>query len=324
MGQKDLAAKKFFGKKDVFADLVNYYFFQGEQIVEPEDLLDRDTEAILANLESGKLKAKYRDLFKQVAIKADARATYVLIGIENQAEVDYTMPIRVLIYDALEYERQLLEATIRHKGEQPTDVIGLLKGDTRATVFKPVITLVVYLGSGIWTGPRSLHDSLNSIIPEKMSKYINNWQVPIIEPAKMQEGDLNSFATELGLVMKFLKYCHDKESLLEAVRNDAGFANISGEALGVMNSVSKHKLKLVGNSEEGGYNMCKAIDDLIKDSIAMGEARGETRGALRGKEEQAKETALTMGRDGMPSSVIAKYIHVNEAKVKEWLQAAAL
>ena len=56
--------------------------------------------------------------------------------------------------------------------------------------------------------------------------------------------------------------------------------------------------------------------------IIDAEAAGEARGAARGEEKKAKETALTMSKDGLPSSLIARYIHVDEATVKEWLQAA--
>ena len=51
---------------------------------------------------------------------------------------------------------------------------------------------------------------------------------------------------------------------------------------------------------------------------------GEARGAAMGEEKKAKEAALTMSKDGLPSSVIARYIHVDEATVKEWLKAAVV
>lgn len=309
MGQVDLATKNFFGKKDIFADLMNNYFFQGRKVIQAKDLVDRDTESVLANFKPGKLKSKYRDLFKQVEIKADKRATYVLIGIENQTEVDYTMPIRVLLYDALAYEHQRVEAVALYKEAKDSFTNGrrFFNGLPQGTLFKPVITMVIYLGSGCWAGPRSLYDSLDRDIPQEFSRYVNNWQVPIIEPSKLSNRDLAGYATELGLVMKFLKYCHDKAKLLEEIRKDAGFTNVSGEALGVMNSVSRFQLRPLATTEEGGYNMCKAIDDLIKDSVAEGRA------------EQARETAVTLKNMGMAVDVIAKAVHVKEDVVKEWL-----
>ena len=41
--------------------------------------------------------------------------TVVLIGIENQAEIHYAMPVRTLIYDALNYGSQVKEAAKQHK-----------------------------------------------------------------------------------------------------------------------------------------------------------------------------------------------------------------
>ena len=72
----------------------------------------------------------------------------------------------------------------------------------------------------------------------------------------------------------------------------------------------------------------RAIEARILDAEAVGEARGEARGKsyglAQGKEEQARETALNMNKKGLSTDFIADCIHVNEATVKEWLQAAAL
>ena len=320
MGRKDFASKKFFRNKYIFADLVNNYLFQGKQVVKAESMVDRDTEAILATMKSTTLQGKYRDLLKQVEIKYDSMATYVLIGIENQSEVDYTMPIRVLLYDALEYERQREEALARYEasGAPFASEAEFLTGLPKGTAFKPVITLIMYLGSGPWDGPRCLHDNLQGQIPESIYKYVNNWHLPIIEPFKMTEAELDGYVSELGLVMKFLKYSHDKGLLLDKIKNDSRFNHVSGDALGLINSVSKQKLKLEAAEEEGGYNMCKAIDDLIKDSLAEGRAEG----FAEGKAEGRIETALAMKKDGMPISLIAKYVHVSEDTVRTWFAMA--
>ena len=43
---------------------------------------------------------RYRDLLKFAVIKQDERTSYVLLGIENQTDVHYAMPVRNAIYDA--------------------------------------------------------------------------------------------------------------------------------------------------------------------------------------------------------------------------------
>ena len=45
MGKSNIAIKQFFRDKERFADLFNGYVFQGEQIVKPEDLEEKDSES---------------------------------------------------------------------------------------------------------------------------------------------------------------------------------------------------------------------------------------------------------------------------------------
>ena len=231
------------------------------------------------------------------------------------------MPIRALWYDAMVYNRQREEAMAQQKAEKGklSGKAEFLTGVPKGTRFKPIITLVLYLSGSRWDGPRSLHDNLYTDVPEVIAKYINNWHIPIIEPLNISDDELETYTTELGLVLKFLKYCHDKDALMDNIKNDDRYSNVSRAALGLMNSVSKNKINSVA-SNKGGFNMCKGIDDLIQDSVA----KGREQGIEQGEAKKAKETALTMSKKGLAVDFIAECIHVSKATVEEWLKGAAV
>lgn len=65
-----------------------------------------------------KMVQKYRDLLKTATIMEDGEATYVLLGIENQTEVHYAMPVRNMLYDAMQYNQQVTEIAEKHKGKK--------------------------------------------------------------------------------------------------------------------------------------------------------------------------------------------------------------
>ena len=50
---------------------------------------------------------KYLDPLKTATIMEDGEATYKLLGIENQTEVHYAMPVRNMLYDAMQYNQQV-------------------------------------------------------------------------------------------------------------------------------------------------------------------------------------------------------------------------
>ena len=50
---------------------------------------------------------KHRDLLKFAAMMQDSHANYVILGVENQMEVHYAMPVRNMVYDALQYDKQV-------------------------------------------------------------------------------------------------------------------------------------------------------------------------------------------------------------------------
>ena len=67
---------------------------------------------------AGKKQMQCRDtviFLKFAVIKQDERTSYVLLGIENQTDVHYAMPVRNAIYDALQYGRQVADIAAGHR-----------------------------------------------------------------------------------------------------------------------------------------------------------------------------------------------------------------
>lgn len=93
-----------------FADVFNYYLFEGRQVIQAEDLEERDATEVLSiygKHEKEMQKQKRRDLLKYSIVKANKETCFVLLGIENQSDVHYAMPVKTMVYDAMNYGSQV-------------------------------------------------------------------------------------------------------------------------------------------------------------------------------------------------------------------------
>ena len=112
MSKKDTVTKAFMRENTVFADAFNYLIFNGKKVIQPERLQELDTTELVQLIVKGKNNKnesvqKYRDILKAAVIMEDENADYLLLGIENQTEIHYAMPVRNMIYDALQYGNQV-------------------------------------------------------------------------------------------------------------------------------------------------------------------------------------------------------------------------
>ena len=124
MGMTDTVTKEYMRGNKVFADAFNYIIYGGKQVVKPALLQELDTTEIaipfaLDEEENTTEEAvqKYRDVLKSTVIMQDAKASYILLGVENQTDVHYAMPVRNIIYDALQYGKQVSEVAKKHKNQ---------------------------------------------------------------------------------------------------------------------------------------------------------------------------------------------------------------
>ncbi len=102
MSAKDIMEKTLEGYNDVFADIMNVLLFQGERIVQVEDLSDALPRSYYKV--SGEVREQERDVAKYWRKHQIRIAT---LGIENQTEEDADMPLRVLGYDGAAYRDQI-------------------------------------------------------------------------------------------------------------------------------------------------------------------------------------------------------------------------
>ncbi|MBS5664580.1 MAG: hypothetical protein KHW89_03975 [Roseburia sp.] len=104
---------------------------------------------------------RIRDILKGAVIRSTGDCTYLILGVENQTEIHYAMPVRGMIYDGINYGSQVNEISRRHrKGHDLNSPAKFLSGFTAEDHLTPVVTITVYWGSQPWDGPRSLHEMM--------------------------------------------------------------------------------------------------------------------------------------------------------------------
>lgn len=160
---------------------------------------------------------KYRDVLKSAVIKQDDEAAYIPLGIENQTDIHYAMPVRNIIYDALQYGKQVADIAAKHRKSSDAREHNrgeYLSGFYRNDKITPIITLVLHFGANEWDGPLSLHEMMD-VKNKNLMNYVQDYQIHLIDPAKLSKEDLEKFSTSLREVMGYIKYSKDKNRLSE-------------------------------------------------------------------------------------------------------------
>lgn len=278
MGQKNNVMLEYLKDSRRFADVFNGYFGGGKRLIDAGYLRDV----------SGKLNGslaknpKTGDRSKEIERIRDIKKIYKdgpilqLLCLEDQDYVDYTAAVRTLTMDALEYSQQLDLLKKKHK-----EAKDLKEGDeiecgiSRGDRLHPVITLWWYHGSSGYDGPMCLKDSLelNGVIPDM---YISDYRMNVL--ISTVDYDDSCFHTEFRELYRTLARKNDKIALKKLFNEDEKFQSIDDDTLRVI-SVAIDRPSLWNNRKKakgknGGYVMCKAMDEIEADAMKAGEKRG--------------------------------------------------
>ena len=272
MGMADTVTKEYMRENRVFADAFNYLIYGGKPVVKPELLQELDTTEIaipfaLDEEENTTEEAvqKYRDVLKSTVIMQDTKASYILLGIEDQTEVHYAMPVRNIIYDALQYGKQVSEVAKKHKNQG--DRKGHNKGEYLSGFYKedrirPVVTLVVHFGADEWDGPLSLYEMMD-LKDEKLLEFVQDYRIFLIDPYKLTVNDLEKFSSSLGDVLGYIKYSKDEKALSKFL-NDSKVMIMARVIRDITNT------PIYVPEGKGEIDMCKAVKDMLDESKTEG------------------------------------------------------
>lgn len=287
-------------KNENFAELFNRTLF-GNEMIMPDELEEKDIKetALLEITEDGRTAlVQYRDVVKGIK---DGR-TLAVLGVENQSDIDYHMPFRILEVDFVNYARQVRIIEEQHlkmwkdsegnihkpKTITPGEYLGrFLKTDK----LLPCITLVVYWGETPWDGPKKLSDLFAD---GPWGAFAWDLKMNILDVCRMTDEEICSYTSELRTVFGFKKYARDKERLSHFInKNQEYFSNVSETALNAMNELT-HSPELKGlkkpeyRTQEGGFNVCLGLRGIIEDGIKEGIEERIKEGRKVGIEEGRK------------------------------------
>lgn len=294
----DMVTKQYMRENTVFADAFNFLLYDGENVIRPENLKELDTTELVVpfavdNTDNRQAEAvqKYRDILKMTTVMTDDTAAYVLLGVESQTDVHYAMPVRNIIYDALQYGKQVTEISARNrkKGNQTRKefLFGFHKNDKLI----PVITLVIHLGADKWDAPMSLHEMM-AVTDKNLLKYIQDYRIKLIDPAQIDVTEMDKFQTSLREVLCYIKYSKDADKFTQYMKNNRRMEQLELNAAQVIREVTNTKFQIPKGTEV--VNVCQAVEVLMDRRKNEGIQQGITQGKLSLLQDLINDGTLTI------------------------------
>lgn len=264
---------------NLFSDMVNGVLFQGNPLLDPHYLHSYDSH-----------ESTYIHLFginrTRDMIKKYEDGYIILIGIENQSQVDETMPIRLLGYDFINYMNQQkvfyrdYKLITKHNKKYPKDKKKLPKLE-----LYPVMSIVINYGERRWNKSTTLKGMMKKI-PKVFEGYINDWEIKVVD---IIDVDYKNFRHK------------DNQDLVLGIQR---LYESNGE---------------VEVLEEIDMSYETAMEIFKKRTLETGEVIGFEKGENVGFDRGQKVLIMNMHDNGLSIDEIVKYTNLNQEEVSHYL-----
>lgn len=271
MGTKDTTQKRLEDFEDIFADISNVLLYDGEDVIKENEL-----ETVTAK-DTYTVEHQIHEVERDVAKRWRHHSLHIsLIGLENQTDPDYKMPLRVICYDGASYRAQL-------NAEDPKKTY-------------PVITLVLYMGTEKhWTAPKQLTDCFK--YDERLSKFISNYKINVVELAWLSDEQIMKFKTEFR---KFVELLRDTRLGRKPQYSPIQLKHVHEllQLMRIMSGNDEYEQLLKQTTNNLKQNKLKGDEITMKKIVSLGfdEARAEARaaGLAEGEAQEKFATAKRM------------------------------
>ena len=305
-----------------FADLFNGICFQGESVVRAEDLSDTsqvyygisgtaDKNPAARQTGESETHPKRRDRTRDICKQLKGGGTLLILAVENQEKVDYTMPYRCMEYDVMEYGKQLDILRKRNQQEHPKNITEKISGIKKTGRLAPVYTICLYHGVEAWDGPRTLGDMMDfGDKDDGFRKIFKDYPMQLY--CLNEEQDLRMFHTEVGLLFQALQYRRDRVGLKKLMEQDERYKYIDADTLETMTvmldlpAIWKERKNYMEKNEENEeeYDMCQAIREWAEEERSIGREEGRKEGQQTGIMEGKRSIVRNMIKRGMADADI--------------------
>ena len=287
--EKDRAAKNFFSDPKIFSEFVNLSLFNGEERIKAEDLREIDPVNSTVFTKNKSLEVLVDNLYDSTVKESDENV-YAIIGLESQAYSDKHMVIRAGIASLLIYDNQI--ATIK-EGEK----------------LKPVYIIVFNMLDRKWSNATDLRKLLSDEAIKVFGYPLVNAGYYVLDPHELKGEKINKISKPLKLVLNIIKNQGDKKELLSYINSEEAFKNLDYKTAKLLETIMK-----VDIPNDGGYNMCKAIEDIKND----GKLEGKREGILEGE----VKTLYELTRDGIiTKETAASKLNITVGKFEKDMKA---
>ena len=280
MKDKDIAEKILEDYPDVFADIVNGFLFNGNEVVKPEELEDMKLRSAY------RAELKLHDMERDVAKRWKKNGIRIAcVGFENQTAPDSRMVLRVLGYDGAEYRAQCLK-------------------ENRNNAPYPVITIVLYFGyEQRWTAAKSLYEAVS--VPDELKPFVTETKINVFEVAWLKDEQVAKFKSDFRIVADYFVQKR-KTGTYRGSRDTMRHVYEVLQLLSVMEHVDYLDRAVVEKRVKGGErDMSSIFDQYIKE----GEARKEA--------EVNERVATDMLKKKYPLDAIKDISRLSEAHIRK-------
>lgn len=294
--------KDYWRDNSQFSDLFNAVLFDGEQVIQPEELEDEDSDEsiLMEHREHAETLELSRDNIKIQKVSQAHGVQFVLLGLEHQDHIHYAMPLRVMGYDYGSYKKQYDRNTKKYDDPNGLDSDEFLSRMKRTDRFWPIITILIYYGEKPWDGALSLHGILD--IPKGMAQYVNDYKILLVEARK---NDLKLHNMNNVDLFNMLEILVNKDGPLSETRKKA------------IEYAREHKVERSVVMTVAGAAKCKIDISLLEKEGEAGMWTVFEETKEEGRKEGKEEMILAMLKEGYSYEEITKISDMTEDKVKE-------
>ena len=199
----------------------------------------------------------------------------LITAIENQTEIDYTMPERVMGYEYSSYEEQVKQIMEKNRAKKKSAGAKRLFKDQKIS---PVLTGVLYYGKRKWKTPLRLHEMLQfpDGMEEILKPYIADYPINLVQVAHLTKEERERLTSDFRIVAEYLA-CKDDKRKWEAFLANTKEIRYAEEVLDVIWELSgdeiyrqlkEHVMKQ--KQRKGKWRMCEMARALERIGIEKG------------------------------------------------------